>query len=360
MVVPAFSEYRIWQTKSGQSTEAEYVMARGDKVILRTRKGKQVPIDPLLLCGEDQRYIKLQVPLKLEIKTSKEEIKKDSGRLFEGWFEEHIRVVAQVRKKSSQDYPGKLTLTILQIGEHEQSSNEAVIGKSTHEFSLPRDDSFENTTTFLKKTSTSFSIKERHYEFAGYAVYITDEFGKIIAASSSPSSYEKHGEKLLSLPTNQEFNKKFDPIDQAGESYNRVEARNPENWLYTWKNKEVGRPQPSGNDTPLFVRSKYGSTHVYYAEPPRPGQRVKMRYALTEGSIGVASPHYDEIVIPSSSDQVHTLEISNQDMVFSFTLDGNDMATRPEPLKHNSDHKPFYYIEVEKEATLKVLSIEIN
>jgi len=205
------SPLRTWTGMDGKTIEAEYVMVMGDKVVLKTAKGKQKRIPLVQLSPEDREYIELSNPPKFNIDFSAK-TKQVFSVVHGSSSGETVGYdyCAKVRLKqiSSGDYNHQLHVECFAIGKEVEGNRFYLIDRQESSF-MPtkkngKSHEFSGRTVRLENYWLVFSRskQEQHrgQKQHGYLITVTDERGKIIQhQESNPWLYENL-ENLKLLP----------------------------------------------------------------------------------------------------------------------------------------------------------------
>ena len=231
--VSEYNPVRIWNFKSGDVLEGEYITMMGDKIVLKTTKGKQVKIPVNSVSDEDKRYTGLSDPPEFSvdfIKTSTT----PSGRYELSpqeleWGNLPPRVNdftfgGRVRQSGARPYNYELQVEYFAIGQQLLDDDKYIL--------LDRN---SGTFTPSKGNKRSFEFKgERAVEmqaypvhdqmrgkkFKGHLVLVRDERGEIIAYSASSKWLYEKREKLMRLPVGVFFDKNCDHVYLTGPKRN--------------------------------------------------------------------------------------------------------------------------------------------
>ncbi|MBN2686066.1 MAG: hypothetical protein JXR40_12355 [Pontiellaceae bacterium] len=226
-------EFRTWSDKKGNTIQAEFVRLFGDKVMLKTKDGKElsVPVGGLSLA--DQEYLAKMVPPEMEITVDKD---LDTERTMEvsGYTqrEETATLNITIKKKgknpSTGTYKAVVYMLINVVGEEYGANYRRVGAYNEHIFSFKeetvdeKDAEAEKQTKPKKTDETSFSLsnvttvddwreKKEGWQYEGYILVILDEKGKVVNSVVSTDTYEsfisfiddfKDGKKNLPLSRN--------------------------------------------------------------------------------------------------------------------------------------------------------------
>lgn len=366
VALPVFGEFRIWEDMRGKSIEAEYVSEQAGKVLLKLRNGKTIRVNPETLSPEDREYANLRVKPKLVIDIDKDEKRvQDRNLIFA--FNNQVHLTAEVKKKSSRPYNGKLTATFIFIGDNERSSHETVVKKTETPFTIEKEKTLRCGGIF--STERKAFIKTAHHTFQGYLLVITDSFGEIVAAESQPSTYERYAEKLLALDEGTEFDKTFSSVDLDSAKTVRSEVAEPKTWLYGMGRGDFGFPQKSPDGIIARIQTKSKEAVLIHLREPFDLAKTKTRkkrtnvnlvvtFKLTGGKIGLNGSDGHQVRLMVEDEEVHVLEICGGTLGHRFVLDGSPV----ENLEIEQGSKPAdnwsFAVEVDKKSRLEITSLE--
>ncbi|MDF7826310.1 SHD1 domain-containing protein [Pontiellaceae bacterium B12227] len=367
-VLPVFGEFRIWEDTKGKSIEAEYVAEQAGKVVLKLRNGKTIRVNPATLSTQDREYANLQVPPKLVVDIDKEEVRQTDKNMIFAWYNE-VRLTADIQKKSSRPYKGELTATFIFIGDNERSSHETLVKKEAIRFTIEKEKELRRSAQFSPKGNTL--IKTAHHSFEGYALIITDPFGRIVATKSQPSSYARYAEKLLALNEGAEFDKTFSSVDLDSAKTERAEVAEPKTWLYGMGRGDFGFPQKSPDGIIARIQTRNKEAFLIHLREPFELSKMKKRpkqksvnavvtFKLTAGKIGLNGSNGNKMRLAVHDEEIHVLEIigSSSSNNHRFVLDGTPVEN-PEIEKGSKPADSWSFaVEVDKKSRLEITSLD--
>ncbi len=205
----AEAETRGWSLKNGKTVEAEFMNIIGEKISLKTLKGKIIKVSASDLSSEDLTYIELASPPKLELSISKN----SKARVFPDTLSNEIptsdyyNFKAVIKKKSNKKYSFELTAELFVIGREKigdkhtlldyQKASFTLENKSGSVFELP-----SRTIEMMQFVQNGQLVGE---EYAGYMIVVTDSRGEMIAHVTKRDGWLTIIDKLRVLPVRKYF-----------------------------------------------------------------------------------------------------------------------------------------------------------
>ncbi|MDF7801984.1 hypothetical protein P4C99_21085 [Pontiellaceae bacterium B1224] len=229
MPEPAADPMHIWNLKSGQSFEGEFITAMGDKIVLKTPGGKQVKILKSDFSDEDQKFAVLSDPPDFSVDFIKTSTAKTSRYQLSpqeiDWNSlppqvNDFKFGARVRQTGARPYNHELRVEYFAIGQQLLDDNKFILFDRDSETFTPTTDNkrmmeFKGERVVETKV---FPIHEsmRGYKFKGHLVLVWDERDEIIAYRASSEWLYEHREKLMKLGVGMFFNDKCDRVYPTG------------------------------------------------------------------------------------------------------------------------------------------------
>ena len=220
---------RVWNFKSGDVLEGEYIAMMGDKIVLKTIKGKQVKIPVNSFSDEDKRYAVLSDPPDFSvdfIKTSTT----SSGRymlspkeLQWGLLPPRVNDFtfgARVRQTSARPYNYELQVEYFAIGQQLLDDDKFIfLDRGSSAFTPTKDN--KRSMEFKGKRVVEMQTYPLHDQmrgrkFKGHLVLVRDQRGEIIAYSASSEWLFEQREKLMRLPIGVFFDENCDRVFPTG------------------------------------------------------------------------------------------------------------------------------------------------
>lgn len=211
------AEMRTWTTSDGQTFEAEYVSSSGDKIILRTDRGKTKRFQRSLLSPEDIEYVELTNPPAFNVdffqQSSQMIIKSPPDEYFTQFAPPKILNYvfgAKIKQISANSYNQELCIEFFAIG-GEVWGNKLILLDRQQSYFTPNK---ENNRSH--KFSSGRTVRLIEYEmygasrgrkYFGNLVTVTDKRGEIIAYTTSNEWLFENLENLKELPINAYFDK---------------------------------------------------------------------------------------------------------------------------------------------------------
>jgi len=212
-------EIRIWTLLNGRTTEGLFMTVSGDKLVLKTAKGRQqkIPIDQL--SPEDRLYVEFANPPDFDVNFSKKSAyvappptspyvsKARPLQITDFTFS------AKVKQKSTKVYPHELQVEFFAFGEEVDGDNYILLDRQSASF-VP---SKENKGTLLVQSPEPIRIQTtalrdtspmRGVKYGGGLVVIMDQRGRIIQYKTSQKWLFECLENLKKLPVGKHFDKR--------------------------------------------------------------------------------------------------------------------------------------------------------
>jgi hypothetical protein len=204
-------EMRVWTRSNGKQLMAKQVAVMGDRVVLKTAKGKQLKIDLAKLSQSDHEYLELNNPPKFSIDFIKRSESKPSryeqSPMEIKWGRDAPRVNdftfgAKVSQRGAGAYNQELTVEYFAIGK-ELLGNKFILLDRRKGVFVP---SKENRRSFallgnpIEFVEYDLEGQRRGSRPAGYLVVITDKLGRIIQYSGTKDWLFEHINNLKTLP----------------------------------------------------------------------------------------------------------------------------------------------------------------
>ena len=206
---------RTWIITDGKTLEAEYVVVIGDKVVLRTDKGKQIRIPYMQLCAEDRDFIDLARPPKFDMDFIKTSSQIMPPKLATGSWYRDIRTYAyefgvRLKQRSAGTYNQELEVEYFAVGEEVDGDNYVLLERKKFVFNPANSQEHEFRSEKKVKVESKElvpGIRMRGNKYGGYLITVTDAHGKIIQhQTSNKFLYENLG-NLKRLSVGRHFNR---------------------------------------------------------------------------------------------------------------------------------------------------------
>ena len=222
------SSLRVWNTTSGQSIEAEFISSIGEKVILKSAKGKQIKVTKDSLIPSDKKFIDLSNPPKLSV----DFIKKSDNQLSRyplspselQWNRSAPRVNdwsfgARVRKTSAGAYSHILKVEYFALGQQLLDPNKyMLLDRQSGTYIPSEENEFAHEIKGEPVEMVEFNLRDefRGRKYAENLVLVTDERGEIVAHSTSAKWLYAHLENLEKLPVGAYMDKECNRVHPTG------------------------------------------------------------------------------------------------------------------------------------------------
>jgi hypothetical protein len=189
--------------------EAQYVQMAGPKVVLETTDGRRIMVPKTKLCAKDQEFLASVITpeIKFEI-----DVDVDKDKKGDGWYYEQKTEVIQsdvvVSKVNDDASTQKLKAYVLLFAKEKGGDKYRILDKQMRDFSFADASAFRITSSCSVSSSEGWSSSSG-YEYEGYAVFVADANGGVIAAKSNKSQFEEQFRALSKFSKGTNFTKKF-------------------------------------------------------------------------------------------------------------------------------------------------------
>ena len=231
--VAEFNPLRVWTLNTGKNLEGEYTTVMGDKLVVKTIKGKQVKIPLDAVSEEDRKYAMLSDPPAFSvdfIKTSQAHIGRyelSPQELQWGTLPPQVndfRFGARVRQSGARPYNYELEVEYFAIGQQLLDDDKFILfDRDSATFTPTRENKrmmeFKGERT-VETQAYPLHDQMRGRKFKGHLVLVRDQRGKIIAHSASSKWLYEKRDKLARLPVGVFFDKNCDRVYPTGPKRN--------------------------------------------------------------------------------------------------------------------------------------------
>ncbi|MDF7823422.1 SHD1 domain-containing protein [Pontiellaceae bacterium B12227] len=218
------SKLRIWTMKSGKTTEAEYVSTIGDKVVLKSSRGKQIRIPAVEMSQEDLKFISLSNPPEFNISFSKQSgqriietspfLNEEAPRIFDWTFG------AKLKQTTARSYDYPLTVEYFAIGEQYLDDDKFILfDRQTSTFTPTRENDRSHNFRGERTVETmNYSMHSNNYgqKYMGYLITVTDIRGEIIQYAASNDWLYENLENLKKIPIGRYFDDTCTRVHPSG------------------------------------------------------------------------------------------------------------------------------------------------
>lgn len=225
------SSMRLWTLNTGKTFEAEYVTKIGDKLVVRTAKGKQIKVPYTDVSEDDINYIKLTRPPTFDVgivRSSKNYVIEMSTYALD---RDQIppRVLdwtfgAKAKQKSSGDYPFELKLEFFAIGQQYLDANKYRLLDHQSTTFIPSEQEEGSFEFISDNVSQLFDFdltdQRRGHRLAETLVLLTDSRGEIIAHNSTANWLMENLDELRNRGVGNYINKKCERVYPTGPRQN--------------------------------------------------------------------------------------------------------------------------------------------
>ena len=212
LVSQAVGETRVWSLKNGKSLEAEFVTIIGEKVSLKTLRGKVVKVPMANLSSEDISYMELINPPQLDLSLSKKsKVRKFPDSLSALPTSAYHDFKAVIQQTSTKPYGHELTAELFVIGREKIGEKlNTLLDYQISSFTLDKgsDSVYELSSNTVELMKFEMNGQLMGEEYAGFMIIVTDSRGEIIAQSSQRDEWLEIADNLRKLPVGKYFNDK--------------------------------------------------------------------------------------------------------------------------------------------------------
>lgn len=212
--VGVLAEPRVW-TYQGKPLEAEYINIIGDRLVLKTPKGKTVKLPLAQLSPEDREYLVLLNAPKFVIGFLKQANQRfvETGPFIENVdasFTEYTFGV-RIRQEDRMDYPYELKIEYWAIGNEVKTYGNRYILLDTGSSTFTPTAANDKAHTFMGEGKELmqhvYDGDKRGTEYFGYVITVTDVRGEIITHLESNPWLWEDLDKIKELPVGAYFDK---------------------------------------------------------------------------------------------------------------------------------------------------------
>lgn len=205
----AMAEPRGWTLNNGKTVEAELLTIVGQKVSLKTLKGKVIKVPMSDFSAQDLEYIQLVTPPKLDLSFSKS----SKARIFPDTLSNEIptsgyhNFKAIIKQKSARPYRFELTAELFVIGREKIGDKHTLLDYQKAVFTLEDGSSsvFELPSRQVELMQFVQNGQLMGEEYAGYMIIVTDIRGEVIAHVTRRDEWFVFADKLRKLPVGKYF-----------------------------------------------------------------------------------------------------------------------------------------------------------
>lgn len=208
------AEMRIWSDKKGNTVEAEFISILGDKVVLKSPKGKVLKVPMSGLSAADKKFLASSIPptIKIEVDIDKDEKKMhDSG--YSVSKKETVSCSVELKKTSKAACSREFTAYAFVFSENLSDSSKKIMLLKEHKFHFKG----SATVTFSTGSASvenykgwsSSSNGKSGDEYHGYLIFVEDERGNIITIQSNQTTYEKNIARIKGGKVGTQFDKNY-------------------------------------------------------------------------------------------------------------------------------------------------------
>lgn len=175
---------RTWTAVNGQTIEAEYVRHAAGKIVLKKENGKEISISPDKLSKADRTFASKQVRPTLKLAFAKKTQTKNYN--YEE-TKEQLDCVIKIEKTSKLPYSGKLKVEVFVLGEDLNDEEITMLHTQTWTDVQLLEKSGEVLKLNVDKIKLDYDDNGYKYgeAYYGYAVFVSDESGKVFASKAS-------------------------------------------------------------------------------------------------------------------------------------------------------------------------------
>jgi len=199
---------RTWRSAKGKELEAEFVSVIGDKVVLKSTKGRQQKIPLTQLSQEDLDYIDLSNPPQLDITFTKQTSQKTPPETSPFLVEVPTRIIeytfgTKIRKTSARTYKHELHFEFFAIGQQYLDDKKFCLLDRRSSTFTPTKENKQSHRFYGEPVgllSYNLGVEFRGKKYSDYLVVVTDERGEIVQHSASANWLFGNLENLKKIP----------------------------------------------------------------------------------------------------------------------------------------------------------------
>jgi len=222
-------EMHTWKLKSGKTFDARFVMDIGDKLTLKTPKGRILKIPKEDISEEDINYVELANPPKFDITGVKIQAKSGESDIspYSPWVKDPLRWSRyrfgfKIKQRGANPYPHELKIEYFVFGKNRISSRSLILlDRGSATFSPTEENKrlmeyYGDREIELLNYRQNGWVHARGKTYAAILVIATDERGEIIAYKSPykwlEEGLEEKVEKLREFPLGGYLNKEIERV----------------------------------------------------------------------------------------------------------------------------------------------------
>ena len=205
----ADADMRTWTFSDGKTVEAKFIILFGSKVTLENSNGVQKKVEWDLFSDEDQIFIELATPPRLDISF----VRKTGQRIFKPYFVDMTfpdieKNTFGVSIKQSGSYSHELHVEVFVTGKEISGNKYQLLERNTSSYIPSKENGYSHR--FLGKevelddftrTVRGFAyIKRSGVRYTGHLILVTDSRGVLITSKATSPWLLENLEKLKKLP----------------------------------------------------------------------------------------------------------------------------------------------------------------
>jgi len=213
------SRLRVWTLKNGKTTEAELVTQMGDRLVLKTARGKVTKVPLSNFSAKDLHLIDLLNPpdLKIVFKRDTAKFKVLDNPLLQASAPKAFEFTGgvEVKQLDMKEYPHPLKLEMYVILDEYNGDNYILMDRQTRTFKLTS----ENGKCFELEGEKKILRRYENYDgylrgekYKGHMILAYDERGELIAQNLSHDWLLDIVDKLRTFPVGRHFNKQGERV----------------------------------------------------------------------------------------------------------------------------------------------------
>lgn len=200
----AHAELRTWTDSRGNTIEAELLENMNGAVTLQREDGREAHISISNLSANDQKYVLVNSPPKINISVSEKTDRKNKGFTFEAEDSDYDRDV-QVQTTSSSykvtlkrsgtiPYDRPIQAELYVIGHKKQDDSFIVLSKTVKKFTFNQGD-VDDEFSFTSQATTTKNLQGGRLagtKYHGNLVVLVDDKGRVFNIKGSRSKMQEH------------------------------------------------------------------------------------------------------------------------------------------------------------------------
>lgn len=205
----ADADMRTWTFSDGKTVEAKFIALFGSKVTLESSNGVQEKVERALFSDDDQIFMELESPPRLNISFFKKTKKRVFKPYFVGMQFPDIQInTFGVSIKQSGSYSHELHVEFFVIGREIAGHEYQLLDRNTSSYIPSKENGYSHQFSgkgveledYILIVAGKAYGKRRGVRYAGHLILVTDSRGVLIASKATSPWFLENLEKLKKLP----------------------------------------------------------------------------------------------------------------------------------------------------------------